>query len=167
VKTISRSPHPKVALAALVAAPAVQEQHRRLRHCGLRRPQHAGHGPWKAAEQEGPTEDYHSALAHTGHGSWKVRDDAHLWRAFILRAHHMQAQTLARRVDEAGQTWAELEALTAAGILAARGTGRGRHYVASPVLREIGERRRSARNPIRDPYTWMRPRLAEPAALAE
>jgi Fic family protein len=159
------------------------------------------------------TEDYYSALAHTGHGSWKPRDDAHLWLAFILRAHHMQAQTLARRVDEAGQTWAELEtlaatralnertldamydavlgyrtrrsaymkraevteqsatrdlaALTAAGILAARGTGRGRHYVAGPVLREIGERRRSTRNPIRDPYPWMRPRLAEPAASAE
>jgi Fic family protein len=159
------------------------------------------------------TEDYYSALAHTGHGSWKPRDDAHLWLAFILRAHHIQAQTLARRVDEAGQTWAELEALattrglqertldamydavlgyrtrrsaymkraevteqsatrdlaalTAAGILAARGTGRGRHYIAGPVLREISERRRSARNPIRDPYPWMRPRLAEPAVLAE
>jgi Fic family protein len=159
------------------------------------------------------TEDYYSALAHTGHGSWQPRGDAHLWLASILRAHHIQAQTLARRVAEAGQTWAELEALaatrglqertldpmydavlgyrtrrsaymkraevteqsatrdlaalTAASILAARGTGRGRHYVAGPVLREIGERRRSARNPIRDPYPWMRPRLAEPAALAE
>jgi Fic family protein len=159
------------------------------------------------------TEDYYSVLAHTGHSSWKPRGDAHLWLAFILRAHHMQAQTLARRVAEAGQTWAELEALaatgglhertldamydavlgyrtrrsaymkradvteqtatrelaalTAAGILAAKGTGRGRHYVAGPVLREIGERRRSARNPIRDPYPWIRPRLAEPEALAE
>jgi len=159
------------------------------------------------------TEDYYSALAHTGHGSWKPRGDAHLWLAFILRAHHIQAQTLARRVAEAGQTWGELEALaathglqertldamydavlgyrtrrsaymkraevteqtatrdlaalTAAGILAAHGTGRGRQYIAGPVLREIGERRRSAREPIRDPYPWMRPRLAEPAALAE
>ena len=159
------------------------------------------------------TEDYYSVLAHTGHGSWKPRGDAHLWLAFILRAHHMQAQTLARRVAEAGQTWVELEALTAghglhertldamyhavlgyrtrrsaymkraevteqsatrdlaaltaADILAARGTGRGRHYVAGPILREIQERRRSARKPIRDPYPWMRPKLAEPAALAE
>jgi Fic family protein len=159
------------------------------------------------------TEDYYSVLAHTGRGSWKPRGDAHLWLAFILRAHHMQAQTLARRIAEAGQTWAELEtlaatsglhertldamydavlgyrtrrsaymkragvteqsatrdlaALTAVGILAAKGAGRGRHYVAGPVLREIGERRRSARKPIRDPYPWMRPRLAEPAALAE
>jgi Fic family protein len=159
------------------------------------------------------TEDYYSVLAHTGHGSWKPRGDAHLWLTFILRAHHMQAQTLARRVDEAGQTWAELEVLTAeqsiheraldvmydavlgyrtrrsayakraevteqsatrdlaalaaAGILTAQGTGRGRHYVAGPLLRVIQERRRAARKPIRDPYPWMRPKLAEPAALTE
>ena len=152
------------------------------------------------------TEDYSSVLAHTGHGSWMPRGDAHLWLAFILRAHHMQAQTLARRVAEADQTWVELEALTAvhglpertqdtmydavlgyrtrrsaymkraevteqsatrdlaaltaAGILAAQGSGRGRHYVAGPILRQIQERRRSARRPIRDPYPWMRPTLA-------
>jgi hypothetical protein len=55
----------------------------------------------------------------------------------------------------------DLAALTAADILAAHGAGRGRYYVAGPILREIGERRRSARQPIRDPYPWMRPRLAE------
>ena len=57
------------------------------------------------------TEDYYSALAHTGHGSWHPRDDAHLWLAFSLRAHHMQAQTVARRVDEAAAIWAELDQL--------------------------------------------------------
>ena len=46
----------------------------------------------------------------------------------------------------------DLAALAAADILAARGTGRGRHYVAGPILREIQERRRSARKPIRDPW---------------
>ena len=60
----------------------------------------------------------------------------------------------------------DLAALTAADILGAHGTGRGRHYVAGPVLREIGERRRSARKPIHDPYPWMRPRLAEGRAGA-
>jgi Fic family protein len=159
------------------------------------------------------TEDYYSVLAHTGHGSWKPRGDAHLWLTFILRAHHIQAQTLARRVDEASQTWVELEALTteqgiheraldamydavlgyrtrrsaymkraevseqsatrdlalltATGILTAQGSGRGRHYVAGLLLREIQERRRAARKPIRDPYPWMRPKLAETAAEAE
>lgn len=59
------------------------------------------------------TDDYYSVLAHTGHGSWQPRDDAHLWLAFNLRAHHMQAQTVARRVDEAKAIWAELDQLAA------------------------------------------------------
>ena len=57
------------------------------------------------------TEDYYSVLAHTGHGSWQPRADPHLWLTFNLRAHHMQAQTVARRVNEAGQTWSELDVL--------------------------------------------------------
>jgi Fic family protein len=57
------------------------------------------------------TDDYYSVLAHTGHGSWRPRDDAHLWLSFNLRAHHIQAQTVARRVEEAGTTWVELEGL--------------------------------------------------------
>ena len=157
------------------------------------------------------TEDYYSVLAHTGHGSWQPRDDAHLWLAFSLRAHHMQAQTVARRVDEARQTWGELDALvtehglpertmdamfdavlgyrvrrggylkrtevteqtatrdlaalTSAGILIARGNGRGRHYIAGEPLRQIQLRRRAERRPLRDPYPWMRAKLAEPAAI--
>jgi Fic family protein len=59
------------------------------------------------------TEDYYSVLAHTGHGSWQPRDDAHLWLTFNLRAHHMQAQTVARRVEEAEATWIELDRLIA------------------------------------------------------
>jgi Fic family protein len=57
------------------------------------------------------TEDYYSVLAHTGRGHWEPRDDAHLWLTFNLRAHHMQAQTVVRRVDEAGRTWIELDQL--------------------------------------------------------
>ena len=57
------------------------------------------------------TEDYYSVLARTGYGHWEPRDDAHLWLTFNLRAHHMQAQTVARRVDEAGRTWIELDRL--------------------------------------------------------
>jgi Fic family protein len=157
------------------------------------------------------TGDYYSVLAHTGHGSWQPRDDAHLWLAFSLRAHHMQAQTVARRVDEARQTWGELGALVtehslpertmdamfdavlgyrvrrggylkraqvteqtatrdlaalhSAGILIARGNGRGRHYVAGEPLQQIRQRRRSGRRPLRDPYPWMRAKLAEPAPV--
>jgi Fic family protein len=155
------------------------------------------------------TEDYYSVLAHTGHGSWSPRDDAHLWLTFNLRAHHMQAQTVARRVEEAGVTWTELDALLAehdlperaleamfdavlgyrvrragylkraqvteqtatrdlaalgsAGILSASGNGRGRFYTAGEPLRQIQERRRARRQPLRDPYPWMRAKLSEPA----
>ena len=154
------------------------------------------------------TEDYYRVLAHTGHGSWRPRDDAHLWLTFNLRAHHMQAQTVARRVREAGETWLELDelrsghglperamdamfdavigyrvrragymkraqvteqtatrdlaALTAAGVLAARGNGRGRFYVAGAPLREIQGHRRARRLPLHEPYPWMRGKLSEP-----
>ena len=59
------------------------------------------------------TEDYYRALAITGKGTWQPRDDAHLWVSFNLRAHHMQAQTVARRFDEAAAIWTELDALVA------------------------------------------------------
>jgi Fic family protein len=154
------------------------------------------------------TEDYYSVLAHTGHGSWQPRDDAHLWLGFNLRAHHMQAQTVARRVEEAGATWIELDqlaavhglpertidalfdavlgyrvrraiylkraditeqtatrdlaALASAGILTAHGAGRGRYYAAGEPLRQIQERRRAQRVPLRDPFPWMRAKLGEP-----
>src|SRR3984893_12032414 len=156
------------------------------------------------------TEDYYSVLAHTGQGSWQPRSDPHLWLTFNLRAHHMQAQTVARRVDEARQTWSDLDrlltehnlpermmeatfdaalayrvrragylkraevteqtatrdlaALASAGILTAYGNGRGRYYAAGQPLKQIQERRRSRREPLRDPYPWMRAKLAEPAA---
>jgi Fic family protein len=155
------------------------------------------------------TDDYYSVLAHTGHGSWQPRDNAHMWLTFNLRAHHMQAQTVARRIAEAGETWRELDtlvsvhdlpertmeamfdavlgyrvrragylkraevteqtatrdlaALTAAGILAAHGNGRGRFYVAGEPLRLIQEQRRSRRAPLHDPYPWMRAKLSKPA----
>src|SRR5580693_807553 len=154
------------------------------------------------------TEDYYSVLAHTGHGSWQPRSDPHLWLTFNLRAHPMQAQTVARRVNEARQTWSELDvlaqehglpertldamfdavlgyrvrrsgymkrtgvteqtatrdltALASAGILSPHGTGRGRHYTAGEPLHTIQDRRRATRKPLRDPYPWMRAKLAEP-----
>lgn len=59
------------------------------------------------------TEDYYRVLAATGEGHWRPRTDANLWLSFNLRAHHMQAQTVARRVDEAVAIWAELDELVA------------------------------------------------------
>jgi len=68
------------------------------------------------------TEDYYRALAITGQGAWNPRPDAHLWVSFNLRAHHMQAQTIARRIDEAIAIWAELDTLVARHSLADRVT---------------------------------------------
>ena len=154
------------------------------------------------------TDDYYSVLAHTGHGSWQPRDNAHMWLALNLRAHHMQAQTVARRIEEAVVTWNELEqlaighrlpdrtmdamfdavlgyrvrrggyikrayiteqtatrdlaAMTSTGILTAHGNGRGRYYAAAEPLLQIQQRRRATRKSLRDPYPWMRAKLAEP-----
>jgi hypothetical protein len=120
----------------------------------------------------------------------------------------MQAQTVARRVNEAGRTWIELDrlvtehglperttdamfdavlgyrvrratylkhaeiteqtarrdlgALASGGILAPRGNGRGRYYIAGEPIRQIQERRRARRTPLLDPYPWMRAKLREP-----
>jgi Fic family protein len=159
------------------------------------------------------TLDYYAALEHTGHGVWAPRPDAHLWLSFCLRAHHMQAQTMARRFGDAGRYWdrldrlaaqhalpdrvldplfdavlgyrvrrggymkrAELEGHTATrdlahladlGLLAAQGAGRGRYYVAAGPLVEIREDVRSKRQPLVDPYPWMRSKLAEPVTRAD
>ena len=59
------------------------------------------------------TDDYCRVLALTGAGSWHPERDAHLWVKFCLRAHHMQAQTVWRRFDEAQVVGEELLALIA------------------------------------------------------
>lgn len=57
------------------------------------------------------TSDYYRVLAATGQGRWHPENDAHLWVKFNLRAHHMQAQTLQRRFEEAERLWSALDAL--------------------------------------------------------
>jgi Fic family protein len=152
------------------------------------------------------TDDYYAALAHTGHGAWQPREDANLWISFNIRAHHMQAQTVAQRVREASATWSELDSLIAehslpersidamfeavlgyrvrrasylkrtgvedqtatrdlaalanVGVLIPHGKGRGRFYTAGEPLQQIQQSRRARREPLTDPYPWMRPRLA-------
>jgi Fic family protein len=58
------------------------------------------------------TDDYYDVLTATGQGTWRPELDTHLWAAFNLRAHHMQAQTVARRVDEAAAIWMALDDVT-------------------------------------------------------
>ncbi len=58
------------------------------------------------------TDDYYRVLALTGHGSWQPHQDASLWVKFSLRAHHIQAQTLSRRLAEASEIWTALDGLS-------------------------------------------------------
>ncbi|MGL5826850.1 MAG: Fic family protein [Nocardioides sp.] len=59
------------------------------------------------------TQDYYDVLAATGHGAWNPGNDATLWVKFNLRAHHMQAQTMRRRLDEAEIQWRKIDELVA------------------------------------------------------
>jgi len=60
------------------------------------------------------TQDYYQALAATGQGSWQPDNDATLWVKFNLRAHHLQAQTVHRRFDEANAQWRQIDELLGA-----------------------------------------------------
>lgn len=59
------------------------------------------------------TPDYYAVLAKVGQGSWNPSNNARPWVKFILRAHHMQAQTVVARLAEASYMWANLEDLAA------------------------------------------------------
>jgi Fic family protein len=59
------------------------------------------------------TQDYYDVLAASGHGAWNPGNDATLWVKFNLRAHHMQAQTMRRRFDEAEIQWRKIDELVA------------------------------------------------------
>ncbi len=58
------------------------------------------------------TADYYAVLTATGAGAWHPERDTRLWVQFNLRAHHMQAQTVRRRFDEAVQQWSSIDALS-------------------------------------------------------
>jgi hypothetical protein len=66
---------------------------------------HSGHGEFDAAgklsEKAGCSQTAPGWKRPSGM-AWQPRDDVHLWLTFNLRAHHMQAQTVARRVEEIG-----------------------------------------------------------------
>jgi Fic family protein len=51
------------------------------------------------------TLDYYRVLRQTGAGSYHPARNAHEWVRFILRAHHLQAQVVTRRLKLAERTW--------------------------------------------------------------
>lgn len=52
------------------------------------------------------TEAYYEVLARTGQGAWHPENDTAEWVRFNLRAHHIQAQTVRRRVQESATLYA-------------------------------------------------------------
>lgn len=59
------------------------------------------------------TQDYYEVLARTGRGSWQPANDTSTWVRFILRAHHMQAQTFRRRFQESNLLLTVIDGLVA------------------------------------------------------
>ena len=153
------------------------------------------------------TEDYYLVLAKTGRGRWNPDGDALDWVRFNLRAHHMQAQTVRRRLDEVTEIWRQLQELggplgipdrsydalvdaalgyrvqrpsyakqtgvedrTAsrdlkelvdAGLLDSFGQTRGRYYVAGAPIRQLRQRIREGRMPLKDPYPHLMASIRE------
>jgi len=66
------------------------------------------------------THAYYDVLAVVGQGNWNPGNDATLWVKFNLRAHHMQAQTVQRRFNEADEQWRAIDALLAENKLPSR-----------------------------------------------
>ena len=57
------------------------------------------------------THDYYDVLGEVGGRSWSPERDTHAWTRFCLRAHHLQAQLVQRRLDEYATLWLALEEL--------------------------------------------------------
>jgi len=57
------------------------------------------------------TQAYYAVLADVGAGSWRPDRDSKPWLRLSLAAHHMQAQTVLRRVDDTSRMWTELESI--------------------------------------------------------
>lgn len=57
------------------------------------------------------TLEYYRALRSTRPVWDPAHTDAHEWMRFCLRAHHLQAQTVQRRVDRASMLWGALESM--------------------------------------------------------
>jgi Fic family protein len=71
------------------------------------------------------TQPYYDVLGAVGGGRWQPERDARPWVRFCLTAHHRQATTLLRRVDEAEARYNAIEALA---------TRLGVHERAIPAL---------------------------------
>lgn len=82
------------------------------------------------------TQAYYTVLADVGGGQWNPERDATSWMRFNLAAHHMQAHTVLRRVDDTARTWTELET-----VVALRGLPERTLYAVYPAALGLKVRR--------------------------
>jgi Fic family protein len=69
------------------------------------------------------TEAYYDVLAQVGQGAWNPHNDASPWVRFCLTAHHRQATTHLRRIEEAERLWRECARIAVARGLPERVVG--------------------------------------------
>jgi len=115
-------------------------------------------------------------LAVVGRGVWPSLDDAdrdaHLWVKFTVRAHHMQAQTLARRFEEASVLWSRVDGFVAEHRLPDRLGDPLFDAMLGPRVRRTGYVKRSGVEAARRQATWpasgcLRPRAPPPRRLQQ
>ncbi len=78
---------------------------------------------------------YHDVLRRT-RSSWEPHRDTHAWLRFCLRAHHLQAQLVRRRLDRATLTWQEMSGI-------AEHAGLDERTVAALYAAAVGQLRRT------------------------
>lgn len=69
------------------------------------------------------TSAYYDVLATVGQGAWNPDNDPLPWIRFCLTAHHRQARTLLRRIEETERLWSSLEDLVRRRSLPTRAVG--------------------------------------------
>lgn len=76
-----------------------------LTQAGIGAPELSSIEEWLGAH----TEDYYRVLAASSTGTWSPGHDTSLWVSFILRAHHLQAQTVRDRIAQTATVWEMLD----------------------------------------------------------
>ncbi len=83
------------------------------------------------------TRAYYDVLAEVGEGSWSPHNSAAPWMRFCLTAHHRQAKTHLRRIEETERLWRECASI-------ARGEGLPERSVGGLVEAALGFRLRNS-----------------------
>lgn len=117
-----------------------------LARSGIGQPEFASLEEWLGAN----TDDYYAVLAATGRGVWAPENDAGLWLSFMLRAHHLQAQTTKQRFERAAETYRLLDEVVAETRVPERSVdslfmaGLGYRIRRTPYARQLGLDARTA-----------------------